>query len=151
MTDIQSFTADYARVLHIKDSLAMDGATVVVYNLAKEFDKEINIDWLLFNGQDDNPWYERFEKLGGKIYKFRTNQSRNRIIRYFINYIRLLQFFRTHPYRTIHINTDGFGRIIVLVAAKRERIKQRIVHSHNSNSESEGLSKIPVELNRLRR
>lgn len=130
------------RVLHIKDQLSADGATVIILNLARQLQGRVTFDWLLFQ-EGSGQWHESFERLGGTIHTLHRHKDSPKIRRWVKNYFTAKEFFRTHPYHTIHIDTDGFGRIIVLLAAKNAGIEQRIVHSHSSRAEGSGLFRNP--------
>ena len=55
------------RILHIKNSLPYDGATIIEYRLAEELKDEFAFDWFLISNEE-GVYEERFRQLGGQIF-----------------------------------------------------------------------------------
>lgn len=123
------------RVLHIKHKLSADGATLVEYNFAKELQGKVVYDWLVF-AEEGNDRAHLFEEMGGKVYVFHHIRRKFKLINKIVERRELRQFFRDHPYDIIHIDTDSLRRADVLYCAKKEGVRQRIIHSHNSQGEA---------------
>lgn len=136
------------RVLHIKHCLSNDGATLVEYNFAKALQGKYIYDWLIFSEQG-NDRARIFEELGGNIYVFKHVRRKNKLINKYIELREYRQFFRHHRYDIIHIDTDTLRMDGVLYCAKKEGVRTRILHSHNSRGESanHGLDKYAVVQN----
>ncbi len=128
---------DAMRVLHIKGTLGPDGATMVEYSLARELRGRVIADWLL-DGEPAEAWKERFEQLGSRVERMRLPGGGNKITKIWRKYRAWRNWFRAHPYETVHIDTDGFHRTVELFAARRAGIPQRILHSHNTEAEVAG-------------
>ena len=130
------------RVLHIKEQLSADGATVIILNLARQLQGKVTFDWLLFE-EGDRHWHEMFETLGSTIHVLNSFKGGPKLRKWFKTYLTAKKFFKTHPYHTIHIDTNGFAWVPVLLAAKTAGIEQRIVHSHSANAEGSSISGKP--------
>lgn len=119
------------RILHIKNRLSYDGATVMEYCCAKELEGEICLDWFLF----DDIVYEfeqAFADLGSIIYhagyvkkKYKCKNST----------IALFRLLKQGFYDTVYCDTDFSGRSVILLLARWAGVKRRIIHSHSSNTE----------------
>ena len=125
------------RVLHIKGTLSSDGATVVEYNFAKQIKDSVVFDWVL-STKPDVIWKEKFSELGSKLYYLKYKHSRFKLVRVFHKYYAYKSFFKMHNINIIHIDTDGFHRVVELFAAKRAGVSKRIIHSHNTSAEVNG-------------
>ncbi len=126
------------RALHIKATLSSDGATMVEYGFAKEMNDRVVFDWLISKEPEGN-WINRFTELGSCFYRIDYKQTRLRILKIIRKYKAHLSFFKAHQYDIVHFDTDGFHRIVELLAAKRAGVSIRIIHSHNSQAEVSGL------------
>ena len=126
------------RVLHIKGTLSSDGATVVEYSFAKQLVDSIVFDWLL-DTKPDVIWKQKFTELGSKVYHVKYKHSQVKLINIFHKYYAYKSFFKEHSINTIHIDTDGFHRVVELFAAKIVGVSKRIIHSHNTKAEVNGL------------
>lgn len=126
------------RVLHIKGTLSSDGATVIEYNFAQQLNKSVVFDWLL-DAKAEKGWKEKYSALGSKVYHIKYKRTRGKVFNAIRKYKAYKRFFKRHKYNTIHIDTDGFHRVVELFAAKRAGVPQRIVHSHNTTAEVNGL------------
>lgn len=125
------------RILHIKNRLSYDGATIMEYRCAKELEGEICLDWFLF----DDVVYEfeqAFTDLGSIIYHAGHVKKKYNCKNSTIALFRLLQ---QGIYDTVYCDTDFSGRSVILLLARWAGVKRRIIHSHSSNTEG---NKIPT-------
>ena len=123
------------RVLHLKGTLSSDGATVVEYGFAREMTPEFVFDWLLEQTPEEG-WKNRFQQTGSRFFEIQyPKHGKKKVL---LKYRAYRDFFREHPYETIHIDTDGFHRTVELFAAKKAGIPRRIIHSHNTEAEVSG-------------
>ena len=123
------------RVLHIKGRLSSDGATAVEYGFAQELTPGTVFDWLLEEGPEEG-WKKRFQQTGSHFFQVQyPKHGKKKVL---LKYRAYRDFFREHPYDTVHIDTDGFHRVAELYAAKRAGIPRRILHSHSTIAEVSG-------------
>ena len=125
------------RVLHIKGALGADGASAVEYSLARELYPQVVSDWLL-DVRAEQAWRERFEALGSRIEILDVPKGKGGIRKVLRKYRTYRDWFRGHPYEAVHVDTDGFHRVVELFAAKRAGIPKRILHAHNTEAEYTG-------------
>ena len=120
-----------SKILHVKNTLAFDGATIVEYRLAEELKSEFIFDWFLI--ADDNGSYEDlFKKLGS--HTFHCSNFKNKSCIEFPSLI-FRKFLKKHKYDAVYFDTDFSGRSYWLLLARFAGVKQRIIHSHNSKTE----------------
>ena len=124
-------------MLHIKGVLGADGASAVEYGLARELYPQVVSDWLL-DVRAEQAWRERFEALGSRIEILDVPKGKGGIRKVLRKYRIYRDWFRGHPYEAVHVDTDGFHRVVELYAAKRAGIPKRILHAHNIEAEYTG-------------
>lgn len=116
------------KVLHVINSMNRGGAETFIMNLYNSINtSNLQFDFLVT--MNNNAYEEEILNLGGKIYKI---ESRNQG---YIKYIKHLYiFFKQHgeKYRSIHVHTSSLSNIEPLIFAKIFKIKNRIIHSHNT-------------------
>ena len=119
------------RILHVKNSLPYDGATVIEYRLAELLRDEFAFDWFLIS-DEEGVYEERFGQLGGQI--FYCEYFKKKYKKRFPSFA-FYSFLRKHRYNTVYFDTDFSGRSYWLLLARFAGVKQRIIHSHNSKTE----------------
>ena len=119
------------RVLHVKNSLLYDGASIIEYRLATEVRDEIIFDWFLIS-DDIGAFEERFRELGSRIFHrcdfSKEYKTKLPVITFYI-------FLKNHHYDIVYFDTDFSGRSYWLLAARFAGIPRRIIHSHNISTE----------------
>lgn len=102
-----------------------------IMNLYRNINREkIQFDFLV-HYKERKHFDDEIEELGGKIYRM-TLRDDNNIFKYMVD---LNSFYKQHPeYKIIHCHMSSIGFINFLIA-KKNGIKVRIAHSHNSNTE----------------
>lgn len=126
------------RILHIKNRLSYDGATIMEYRCAKELEGEICLDWFLF----DDVVYEleqAFTDLGSIIYHAGHVKKKYNCKNSTIALFRLLQ---QGIYDTVYCDTDFSGRSVILLLARMAGVNRRVIHSHSSNTEGNSIPAI---------
>ncbi len=120
------------RILHIVPNMQAGGLESLIMNWYREMHKyNIQFDFLV-HYQKDSFYDNEIRQLGGKIYRFTLRDDNN-----LVKYIRLLnKFYREHPeYKVIHCHMNSIGFIHMMIA-KKNGVKVRIAHSHNSKTEN---------------
>lgn len=119
------------RILQIVPNMQSGGLENFIMNIYRHVDrKKIQFDFLV-HYQEEKFFDKEIEKLGGKIFRFSLRNDNN-----ILKYIKKLNaFYKNHPeYRVIHCHMSSIGFINFLIA-KKNGIKVRIAHSHNSKTD----------------
>lgn len=119
------------RILHIAPNMQAGGLESLIMNWYREIRQyDIQFDFLVHYKK--SCFYDNeIEQLGGKIYRF-TLRDDNNLIKYVHD---LNKFYKKHPeYKIIHCHMNSIG-FIHLMVAKKNGVKIRIAHSHNSKTE----------------
>ena len=119
------------RILHIKNSLPYDGATIIEYRLAEELKDEFAFDWFLISNEE-GVYEERFRQLGGQIFHCEYFKRKYKIK--FPSFA-FYHFLKEKKYDIVYFDTDFSGRSYWSLLARFAGVKQRIFHSHNSKTE----------------
>lgn len=122
---------DKIRILHIVPNMQSGGLESFIMNIYRNIDREkIQFDFLV-HYKKRKFYDDEIEKLGGKIYRFSVREDNN-----FVKYIfQLNKFFKEHKeYKIIHCHMSSVGALMFLIARKNG-IKVRIAHSHNTDTE----------------
>lgn len=119
------------RVLQIVPNMQQGGLENFIMNIYRNIDRQkVQFDFLV-HYQKRQFFDNEIEKLGGKIYRFSLRDDNN-IIKYIIE---LNKFYREqNEYKVIHCHMSSIGFINFLIA-KKNGIKVRIAHSHNSSTD----------------
>lgn len=119
------------RILQIVPNMQAGGLENFIMNIYRKINKEeVQFDFLV-HYKEKKFFDDEIEQLGGKIYRFSLRDDNN-IIKYIIE---LNKFYKEHPeYKIIHCHMSSIGFINFLIA-KKNGIKVRIAHSHNTNTE----------------
>lgn len=116
------------RVLHILNSLGAGGIETFIINIYRNINKEmIQFDFLIQSSGEQ--FYEQeISSLGGNIYRI-TPRSKS-IGR---NIKELNLFFKESAanYNTVHFHVSSLSDITAMVIARRYKIRNRVIHSHN--------------------
>ncbi len=124
------------RVLQVIRQMDVGGAETFIMNIYRNIDrKKVQFDFLVTgNGFFD----EEIKSLGGHLYymKYITQIGE-------LNYKKqLISFFKAHPeYRIVHSHIDQVSGII-LQAANRAGVPNRIAHSHSTKNTNSVIGKI---------
>lgn len=124
------------KVLHLKVSLSSDGATAIVLNWAKHLKDEVQFDWLIYS-KEGNDWQYKFEQLGSQI--FCIEDEKKKFKAPFRTAKSVINFLKEKNYDIIHIDTDDLNRVNILFYAMLAGVPCRIMHSHNSDGNRNGL------------
>lgn len=81
--------------------------------------------------ESDVAFSDEYTKNGSKIFDLPNYTSHP--IRY---YNTLRKIIRKHKYNIVHINMLSAANILPLKAARKEKVKKIVIHSHNSNTPS---------------
>jgi len=119
------------RVLQIVPNMQAGGLESFIMNIYRNINRDkVQFDFLV-HYQERKHFDNEIEKMGGKIYRFSLRDDNN-LIKY-INQIN--KFYKEHPeYKIIHCHMSSIGFVHFLIA-KKNGVKVRIAHSHNSNTE----------------
>lgn len=120
------------RILQIVPNMQAGGLETFIMNVYRNIDRsKVQFDFLV-NYKEKKFYDDEIEKLGGKIYRFSLRNDNN-----IIKYIKDLdKFFKEHKeYKVIHCHMASIGFIIFWIA-KKNGVKIRIAHSHNTNTEN---------------
>ncbi len=119
------------RILQIVPNMQAGGLENFIMNIYRKINKEnVQFDFLV-HYKEKKHFDDEIEKMGGKIYRFSLRDDNN-IIKYIFQ---LNRFYKEHPeYKIIHCHMSSIGFINFLVA-KKNGVKVRIAHSHNTNTE----------------
>jgi len=117
------------RVLEVFDSLEISGGVQsVVMNMVKEIDKsKFQIDFAVYDAPKERSYQTQAEEYGVKVHKI-SNFSEAGIVGFYKQFVKLLgenKYDAVHAHNLLH---NG----IILLAAKKCGIKNRISHSHQS-------------------
>lgn len=117
------------RILHVLNELNMGGIQAFLMNVYRNIDKDqFQFDFLI----DDKPkgfFEDEILSLGGKIY--RVTPRKKSIYK---NKKDLNEFFKKHKeYECIHFHCSNLSYIEPLIAAKKNNVPVRIMHSHSTN------------------
>ena len=120
---------EQCRVLQIVSELNMGGIQAFLMNVYRNIDRDkMQFDFLI----DDLPkgfFEDEILSLGGRIY--RVTPRKKSIIR---NKKDLNKFFRMHKeYQCVHFHCSNLSYIEPLIAAQKNKIPLRIMHSHSTN------------------
>lgn len=117
------------RILHIVSELNMGGIQAFLMNIYRNIDKEkIQFDFLI-NDASKGFFEDEILSFGGKIYKV---TSRKKSISK--NKKELNEFFKKHKeYQCVHFHCSNLSYIEPLIAAQRNQVPVRIIHSHSTN------------------
>ena len=119
------------RILHIKNSLEFDGATIVEYRLAEMVKDDFIFDWFLI--ADNKGVYEtRFEKLGSHIFHY-VDLKKDYGTK--LPSVTFYKFLKENKYDAVYFDTDFSGRSYWLLWARFAGVNRRIIHSHASKTE----------------
>ena len=120
------------RILQIVPNMQSGGLETFIMNMYRNIDRsKFQFDFIV-HYRERKFYDDEIEKMGGKIYRFSLRNDNN-IIKYIIE---LDAFFKKHKeYKIIHCHMASIGFLAFLLA-KKNGIKIRIAHSHNSNTEN---------------
>ena len=119
------------RILQIVPNMQQGGLENFIMNIYRNIDRtKVQFDFLV-HYNEKKFFDDEIEKLGGKIYRFSLRDDNN-----IIKYIKELnKFYKEHPeYKVIHCHMSSIG-FLNFIIAKRNGIKVRIAHSHNSSTD----------------
>lgn len=129
---------DKIRILQIVPNMQAGGLESLIMNIYRNIDRnKVQFDFLVHYSERKH-FDDEIESLGGKIYRLPLRDNNN-IIKYIVQ---LNRFYKEHSeYKVIHCHMSSIGFINFLVA-KRNGIKVRIAHSHNSATDGSVKGKI---------
>lgn len=117
------------KVLQVFDSLEISGGVQsVIMNMVRSFDQEkVQIDFAVYDAPEIDTYEQEVKGLGVRIFKV-MNISEAGIFGF---YKQFLEFFKENHYDVVHAH-NLLHNGIILLAAKKNGIKNRISHSHQS-------------------
>ncbi|WP_251231220.1 glycosyltransferase [Adlercreutzia aquisgranensis] len=141
MSETESSDRSLLRVLQIKQGLAIDGASMMLTNLAKAVRSYgIVFDVLLDESaaKADSDYLEVITACGGRVFSIEDawNESRRALPLKVFKLLYSRKIMRSGGYAAAHLQTDTPSRVQMLMVAKQAGIPRRIVHSHNSSCEA---------------
>lgn len=119
------------RILQVVPNMQAGGLESLIMNLYRNIDRDkIQFDFIVHYTEKKH-FDDEIESLGGKIYRFSLREDNN-----IFKYIKQLdKFFKEHKeYKIIHCHMSSIGFLVFLIA-KKNGIKIRIAHSHNTSTE----------------
>ncbi|MBQ8828178.1 MAG: glycosyltransferase [Clostridia bacterium] len=125
------------RILHIVGSMNMGGTETFLMNVYRNIDRsKVQFDFVAYGRDGKKDYYEdEIGGLGGKYYKLPSTGSMG-----FSGIIKeLRKILRGNEYAAVHSHTmynSGFA----MIAAKKENVKIRIVHSHTTKDDAAAAS-----------
>lgn len=134
------------RVLQVVDHMGLGGIQAFIMNVYRNIDREkVQFDFLLHR-QEGNTFREEINQLGGIIhYVPARNQG------FLKNKRALGVFFKEHTeYKVVHQHESSLSYIEPLIAAKRNHVPIRIIHSHNTRMGNSMIHRILHLLNARR-
>ncbi len=131
-------------MLHFKYALKTDGATTVLLDLCEHMDpSRVVCDFLLGDKKVPEHVLERIRKIwpegggGGRIYSIEAYCPEKDPVRYtFHKILFCCRLIRQGHYDVVHVHTEDAGRSLILFFAWLMGVKGRVVHSHNSFTQS---------------
>lgn len=121
------------RILEINaGSKNFGGVSSFLYNIYMHIDRsKVQFDFLSPNETTYAIHQEEIEQCGGRIYELKVKG--NIITRKLKLYSGLRKFLKEKEYKIVHVHSGDFiFNLIVVLAAKKECVPVRIVHSHNA-------------------
>ena len=119
------------RILQVVPVMQAAGIENFIMNVYRSIDRnKVQFDFLV-HSKKKYIYDDEIEALGGKIYRFTYKDDKN-----FIKYVKDLDaFFKQHPeYKVVHGNMQSMMPVYLKIA-KKNGVKTRIAHSHNSSYE----------------
>lgn len=125
------------RILMVSTTpLGREGIAGVISNVVRRFPTDYVVDGAAPVGTDDR-YCELFESHGGKL--IRTERS----VKHAFRYIRTLKkIIRDGNYDIVHVHGNSHTVVLELLAAKRAKSKNCVVHAHSTSCSSVLLHKL---------
>lgn len=126
--------------------IGMHGKIGGVETCLMNYYRNINRDIVQFdfiNMYDKICFEDEIKQMGGNVYKV-TNVKKNP----FKYYRQLEEVIKKNKYDTIHVNMLSMANVVPIIVAKRLKIKNIIVHSHNSSTPHGLLRKVMNRVNK---
>lgn len=121
------------RVCHVICGLKSGGVETVIYNYCKEIGNE-EFEWfVLYQHEPAQKNVEEFEKIGVKLYRIPS-----KIKHPIKNYKETKKYLKKEKIDIVHCHMTLMN-FIPLIAAKKNGIKTRICHSHNSDTRDKNI------------
>lgn len=117
------------KVLQVFDSLEISGGVQsVIMNMLRSIDREkVQIDFAVYDAPPIDTYEQEVKKLGVRIFKVK-NISEAGVFGF---YKQFFELFKENHYDAVHAH-NLLHNGIILLAAKKNGIKNRISHSHQS-------------------
>lgn len=134
------------RVLQVVDHMGLGGIQAFIMNVYRNIDRnKVQFDFLLHR-YEGNSFREEINQLGGIIHYV---PARNQGV--LKNRMALDVFFKEHPeYKVVHQHESSLSYIEPLIAAKRNYVPIRIIHSHSTRMGNSLIHRILHRLNAKR-
>lgn len=116
------------KVVHVMYQINIGGIESMVMNIFREMRHDVHFVFLTYK-QDKFDFEDEVNKLGGKIIRISPPQAGNRV-----RHIKeLVEVFNNEKPDVVHCHTY-FDSASVLYAAKKAGVRERIAHSHTTES-----------------
>ena len=126
------------KVLHVVGNVEYGGAQTFIMNVFRVINKHA-FSFDFYVSKDFKGGYsDEIISLGGKVIQKKISNNRVKILRIIEDYRNDRIFFRNNKnkYNAIHVHTNSAVSFLILLAAKKEGINKRIIHSHSTNTKS---------------
>ena len=131
------------KVLYFVDRMLKGGIQALVVDIAKNIDRnKFKLDFLLLDDGNKYELEDTLKELNCKIYKLQNVWIR-KPLDYIKYYKKMSEFFRTigKKYDIVHLHSSS-KNFLVLYLARKNGIKIRIAHSHNTGFQTKNTIKI---------
>lgn len=120
------------RILQINvDDVGCGGVFSLVMNIFENIKDNIVFDFCSIEKFQNDSNIERVKQMGGQVYC--VGYEGNKLLRQFINFIKVYKLLAKSEYITVHIHSDvSFKLFNYSFAAKLAGVKNIIVHSHSA-------------------
>ncbi len=116
------------KIMHVMYQVNIGGIESIVMNIFREMHQRAEFVFLVYK-QDKFDYEDEIERLGGKIIRISQPRANNRI-----KHIKeLLSVLKTEKPDVVHCHTY-YDSASVLYAAKKAGVRERIAHSHTTES-----------------
>lgn len=131
------------RILHIVHSMGQGGIENLLMNLYRSINKQkVQFDFLVC---EKGLYDEEITSLGGIVYYY-PSRSKD----YVANRKALDEFFKKHTeYQIVHFHVSSLSYVTPLVYARKNGVKHRIIHSHDTRCGGKKINYLFHYMNRL--
>lgn len=134
------------RVLQIVNKMNRGGIETFLMNVYRNIDRDkLQFDFLTLETDTPGDYDEEIISLGGRIYQVPSRKKGLLKMKKQLNI-----FFGKHPeYKIVHAHVSSLTNVSKLKVAKKQGVKCRIVHSHNTKEGGSSIHKYFHRFNQL--